>query len=124
MSQGFNPQGSQGFNPHGGQGFNPQGQGSPNPPRQAVQSPLLWSILSAVCCCSPLGIVSIVYAVKVNKLLAAGAYKDAKEAAGKAKMWAWIALGVGAVLEVLSTVVYILLMMASAADSAGGYGGY
>lgn len=113
MSQGFNPQGGQGFNP---QGFNPQG-GNPQP-YPPVQSPIVWSILATLCCCLPFGIVSIVYAAKVNSLVAAGAYKDAKEAADKAKMWAWIAFGLGLISYAIS---FVIQFLAAAAESGGGF---
>lgn len=40
-----------------------------------------------LCCCLPLGIVSIVYASKINSLQNAGDYEGAKAAAKKAKIF-------------------------------------
>lgn len=141
MSQGYNPQGGnpQGFNPRGGnpqsynhpnvspQGFNPQ-SGRPqggNYPRPYVQSPMVWSILTTLFCCLPLGIVSIVYASSVNSLLAAGAYNEAQDAAGKARTWAWVAFGAGLICQVLPLLFYffiiLLSILAAAAESGGAY---
>lgn len=49
---------------------------------------MLWAILSTLFCCLPLGIVSIIYASKVNKLYRAGDYQGAQDAADKAKKYA------------------------------------
>ena len=38
---------------------------------------LLWAILSTVFCCLPLGIVSIIYAIKVDDLYKHGDYQGA-----------------------------------------------
>lgn len=56
---------------------------------------MVWAILSTILCCVPFGIVSIVYAGKVNGLWDQGQYVQAKDAADKAKMWAMIAAGGG-----------------------------
>ena len=71
-----------------------------NPPKNAgvpaeqVPSNLVWGILSTLCCCLPLGIVSIVYASKVEGYVIAGDIEKAKENSKKAAMWAWISFGV------------------------------
>lgn len=50
---------------------------------------LVWAILSTLFCCLPFGIVSIVYASKVDGLWFAGKYAEAQEAASKARTWFW-----------------------------------
>lgn len=77
-------------------------------PAVPVQSPLVWAILSTICCCLPFGIVSIVYAAKVNSLVASGAYVDAEEAARQAVKWAWIAFGCGIVTQIIGVIIQIL----------------
>lgn len=62
---------------------------------------LVWAILTTLFCCLPLGVVSIVYAAKVDGLWASGQYDAAREAAGKAKNWALISAGVAIALTVL-----------------------
>jgi hypothetical protein len=49
---------------------------------------MVWAILCTILCCTPLGIVSIVYASKVNTLYNAGEYVGAYEASQKAKKFA------------------------------------
>ena len=63
-------------------------------PAEQVPSNLVWGILSTLCCCLPLGIVSIVYASKVEGYVFAGDIETAKENSKKAAMWAWISFGV------------------------------
>ena len=61
-----------------------------NASSEQVPSNLVWGILSTLCCCLPLGIVSIVYASKVEGYVFAGDIETAKENSKKAAMWAWI----------------------------------
>ncbi|PJK11432.1 hypothetical protein CO614_04160 [Lysobacteraceae bacterium NML120232] len=60
-----------------------------------IPNHLIWAILSTLFCCLPAGIVSIVYAAKVDGLVAAGDYAAAKQASDNAKKWAMISAGVG-----------------------------
>lgn len=53
------------------------------------------AILTTVCCCPPLGILSVAFAAQVNGKLVVGDIKGAKKAAQYAKSWAWAALGIG-----------------------------
>ena len=68
-----------------------------NASSEQVPSNLVWGILSTLCCCLPLGIVSIVYASKVEGYVFAGDIETAKENSKKAAMWAWISFGVSLV---------------------------
>ena len=65
-----------------------------NSTSEHVPRNLVWGILSTLCCCLPLGIVSIVYASKVEGYVFAGDIETAKENSKKAAMWAWISFGV------------------------------
>ena len=56
---------------------------------------LVPAILSLLCCCLPFGIVSVVYATQVDSKWNSGDYAGAQQAAGSAKMWFWIAFGLG-----------------------------
>ncbi|MBQ7467679.1 MAG: CD225/dispanin family protein [Bacteroidales bacterium] len=49
---------------------------------------LVWAILTTLFCCLPFGIVSIVYAAKVDSLWYAGNYAAAQDASKKAGTWA------------------------------------
>ncbi|MDR0422311.1 MAG: CD225/dispanin family protein [Proteiniphilum sp.] len=53
----------------------------------------LWlSIAVAVLCCTPFGIVSIIYAAKVDSLYFRGRYEESKRMSQKAKMWILISV--------------------------------
>lgn len=84
----------------------------------AISNNLIWAILATLFCCLPLGIVSIIYAAKVDGLVAAGNYAAAQEAADKAKSWAMWAAGAFVVLMLLYVVFFVVVGM-----SAGGLSG-
>ena len=75
-----------------------------NASSEQVPSNLVWGILSTLCCCLPLGIVSIVYASKVEGYVIAGDIEKAKENSKKAAMWAWISFGVMILLAIISVI--------------------
>ena len=69
---------------------------------------LVWAVLSTVFCCPPFGVVSIVFAARVNSRWAAGDVAGAREAARKAQLWA-----IGAALAFFVTgMVYVLVALA------------
>lgn len=62
----------------------------------------LWqSIVAIIFCCLPAAVVSLVYAIKVDPAVATGDIAAAKEASKNAKMWFWIAFGVGLVVNII-----------------------
>ena len=69
------------------------------PPRPQIQNYLIPAVLSAFCCCLPLGVVAIIYAAQVNSKLMAGDIAAAQAASKNAKMWSWIAFGAGALIS-------------------------
>lgn len=70
----------------------------------------LWqAILCTVCCCIPLGIPAIVYAAQVNTKIAQGDLEGARQSSKNARMWCWIAFGLGLGL----TLVYSAVMLIS-----------
>lgn len=89
-----------------------------NSSSRAVSNNLIWAILSTLFCCLPLGIVSIVYAAKVDGLAAAGDLAGAQEAADKAKTWAMWAAGAWLVLVVLY-ILFIFVVGAGAGLTSG-----
>jgi len=84
-------------------------QGRPAAPLVGVQVPnyLIQAVLVTIFCCLPFGIPAIVYAAQVNGKIQAGDYAGASDASAKAKMWCWIAFGVGLAF----TVFYMMLVV-------------
>ena len=83
-----------------------QGQRPPKPDNY-----LVWAILVTLFCCLPFGIVSIVYAAKVDNLYAMGDYVNAQQAAKNAKTWAlW-----GAITAAIGIALYVLFVLIVAA---------
>lgn len=100
--------------PSGGQygapqpGAVPGPQGGPMMNGPMVPNYLWQSICVLVLCCMPLGIVAVIQATKVDSSLRMGDIEAAKAASDSAKMWCWIALGVGIVVNVLGFVLVLL----------------
>lgn len=101
----------------------------PQPPPQSsnyasasnIQPPkpdtyMVWAILTTILCCLPFGIVSIVYAAKVDSLYYAEHYAEAINASNKAKNWA-IASGCTA----LAIWVIYIIIIAIAAETTRPY---
>lgn len=75
-------------------------------------SNMLWAILSTLFCCLPLGIVSIIYAAKVDGLYGSGDYKGAKDAADNAMKYAQYG---AACFFVLFIIYFVIGLVAAAA---------
>lgn len=69
---------------------------------------LIWAILSTICCCLPLGVVSIVYAAQVNGLYRGGDYAGAVMAERNAKRWIIANLAVTVAIYVVYFFVIVL----------------
>ena len=66
----------------------------------------LWqSIVVTILCCSPLAIVGIVYAARVNGLYDSGRFDEAKKAAKIAKIWTLVALALGIIYMIYATII-------------------
>jgi len=76
-------------------------------PAQKIPNYLVQSILVTLFCCLPLGIVAIIFAAQVNGKIQAGDVPGAMESSRKAKMFCWIALGLGLAFMVI----YMVLML-------------
>lgn len=83
------------------------------PPRPQINNYLIQAVLTAFCCCLPLGVVAIIYAAQVNSKLAAGDIAGAQAASKSAKMWSWIALGAGAFVSLAYAGFMVFSMAAS-----------
>jgi interferon-induced transmembrane protein/zinc ribbon protein len=71
------------------------------PPPPKIPNYLVQSILVTLCCCLPLGLVSVVYAAQVNGKVAAGDIAGAQATSKNAKMWAWIAFASGILINII-----------------------
>ena len=88
----------------------------PVPPVAAVTNVpnhLVFAILVTVCCCLPFGIPAIVYAAQVNGKLQAGDYAGALDSSSKAKMWCWIAFGLGLASNLIVGAIQIFGLIAA-----------
>ena len=77
---------------------------------------LALAIISTIICCMPLGIVSIVYATKVNSLYADGNYDEAKRASKNAKTWGLVSIGMGVLFYLGFFLIYGAIVMAALSD--------
>ena len=73
------------------------------PPRPS--SYLALAIISTILCCLPTGIVSIIYATKVNSAYEDGKYDEANKASKNAKTWGFISVGIA----LFGWLIYILI---------------
>ncbi len=83
-----------------------------NSSEENIPNYLIPAILSTVCCCLPFGVVAIIFAAQVNSKLAAGDRAGAIEASNKAKLFTWIAFGLGFVGSALYVIITVLAIMA------------
>lgn len=72
---------------------------------------LAWAILTTIFCCTPFGIVSIIYASKVDSYWARGEQEQAIRASKEAKKWAIISAVSAAVVWVIYVLCCILFMV-------------
>src|SRR5438132_371309 len=91
---------------------------TPPPPAggtATVPNYLVPAIIS-IFCCWPLAIVAIIFAVKVNNQVQAGDIAGAQDSSKKAKMFSFIAIGIG----VLGIVIWLILFALGMAGSMFG----
>lgn len=103
-------------NAYGAAGGYPMNSGTNQPAGERPQNYLVWAILSTVLCCLPTGIASIIFATQVNSKWDMGDFAGAQESSRKARLWAII----GAVLGLVGTIIYVIVVAATGALSATG----
>ncbi len=74
----------------------------------SVPNYLIPAIISLFCCL-PLGIVGVIFAAQVNSKVAAGDTTGALESSKKAKMFSFIAIGLG-LLGIICYVLFVVIM--------------
>ena len=93
--------------------------GAPAATGPQIPNYLVQSILVTLCCCLPLGVVAIIFAAQVNTKLAQGDLAGAMDASQKAKLFCWIALGLGLVAILISVVFNGALLMQTIREANG-----
>jgi hypothetical protein len=91
-------------------------QWSPPPSSGAeanIPNYLIPAILSTVFCCLPLGVASIIFATQVNSKLATGDVAGATESSKKAKMFMFIAIGLGVLTYAIVIVCWAIFGIAA-----------
>jgi hypothetical protein len=89
----------------------PAGGAQPNVPNYLV--PAIISIF----CCTPLGIAALIFATQVNSKVQAGDIAGAMDASKKAKLFAFISIGVGLLIILLYVIWIVLVVGLSAAGN-------
>ena len=89
---------------------------SDEPKPAAPETYLIWAILATICCCMPFGVISIVYASRVNSLYNSGYYDEALVSSRRARNWALASFVCGLV----STIFYTVFVLSSGYIGAGG----
>lgn len=78
---------------------------------------LALAIISTILCCLPAGIVSIIYATKVNGLYEDGKYDEALKASNNAKTWGIVSI----VLACVGWIIYVLIFGVAFLGAVGSH---
>lgn len=85
---------------------------------QRPNSYLALAIISTILCCLPTGIVSIIYATKVNSLYEDGNYSEATKASKNAKTWGIVSIGIAALGWILYILIFGIAMFGAIANGS------
>ncbi len=83
-----------------------------------VPNYLVPAIIS-IFCCWPLAIAAIIFATQVNGKVAAGDIAGAEDASKKAKLFSFIAIGIGLLFYVVMGLIYGVAIIAAISGSSG-----
>ena len=75
---------------------------------------IAWSLVTLFACCMPIGIVSLVYSMKVDTLYFQGKYEEAQNKADLAKKWAIGGLIGGSIFWIIYLISVVVLGFAGA----------
>ncbi len=78
---------------------------------------IIATVVSIIGCCLPHGLVSLIFAMQVNKKAAAGDIDGATNSAKQAKMFAWISIIVAVVFFVIAMVFGLFGIIMSAVSN-------
>jgi hypothetical protein len=89
-------------------GYGRPAQAPSNAAATQVPSHMVMSVIATICCgCFPLGVVAIIYAAQCKGRLQAGDIAGAQHASARAKMWAIIAMILGAIAIAIGSIITI-----------------
>jgi hypothetical protein len=90
------------------QPFNPPPPPGGVAPNNNLVIAIIATVVSVVFCCIPHGVVSLIFALQVNKKAEAGDMLGAMNAAKQAKLWGFISIGVAVVGFVIALLFGVL----------------
>jgi len=82
---------------------------------------LVLAIICTVCCCLPAGIVSIIYATKVNEAYAKGEYEVSLKASNNAKIWAFVGIGIAALGYIIYFAIFGFAMIGGLLEGGNSF---
>jgi len=94
----------------------PQPSAYPAAYAQQVPNYLWQSIVATVLCCMPFGVVAIVFAAKVDGLVARGDIAGANAASKSAKTWVTVAVGCWLAVVAIYAVVVLIAIIGGAVN--------
>ena len=86
----------------------------------SVPNYLIPAIISLFCCL-PLGVVGVIFAAQVNGKVAAGDTAGALDASKKAKLFSFIAIGVGLAAIACYILIWVIMGIGMVAGSSGNF---
>ncbi len=69
------------------------------------------AVIVTFICCMPLGAVALIYSARVNGKQIAGELDEARKSSESARLWCWIAFGVGIVFWTFYIILIVILMV-------------